>query len=96
MAVWVQTDTSPDVVSIGQQVNTGNAHVPGCRQAERCSILHVDFLDHLQLSLNMDFGAKFRLWGWKGMTLQDAGFFWDIRCLIHSLHKHKNPVPVLK
>lgn len=44
----------------------------------------------------MDFGAKFRLWGWKGMTLQDAGLFWDIRCLIHSLHKHKNPVPVFK
>lgn len=89
MAVWIQTDTSPDVMTIGQQVNTGNAHVPGCQQAERCSILPVHFLDHLQLSLNTDFGAKFRLWGWKGMPLQDAGLSWNIRYLIHGLHKHK-------
>lgn len=41
-------------MSIRQQVNTGNAQVPGCQQSERCSILHVDFLDHLQLSLNLD------------------------------------------
>lgn len=83
-------------MSIGQPMNTGNACVPECWQAERWSIFHVDFLDHLKLSLNMNFGAKFSLWVWKGMNLQESGLSWNIRSLIHSVHKHKNPVLVFK
>lgn len=36
-------------------------HVPGCQLAERCSILHVDYVDHLQFSLDSDCGAKFTM-----------------------------------
>lgn len=44
----------------------------------------------------MNFVAKFSLWAWKGMTLQEIGLSWNIRSLIHSLHQHKNPVLVFK